>query len=708
MIESVVILARNSNQILPMSGMDEAEDPSQTLMEPSGNFAPLDLDAWESEKGPAPVETDLELLAASQAQFSALSAHEPIDQSAGWEDFEALLPGRASPLARSDDAEERSKLRLLLLRAIREGSIPRNDVHDHCANLDGTTNEDDEHFLSMVVNDLGAEVDERFEYENSDENFKVTIVPDETTEEELAVDEAMTAIDAAASRRSDPLRMYQREFQRFNLLTAQEEIELGQAMETAILEAMDALCGWPDGIQRIVAEISDADLQSSNPGDSESTEADHEEEITAEEVSTSTVRMVDAEATFDDGYGIYPGGDELAETMPSSSLSMQIEAAIARESNPENQTLLRKALTAIRANPRLLTKLAEGDLSCEAARRFASAAADHMAARDRMTKANLKLAFHVAKKHLRSGELLDDLTQEANIGLLKAVDRYDWRRGFRFSTYATWWIRQQVSRHVADKCRTIRFPVHIHDKLQSLHRQSQRFESDYGRAPTIDELASALDLPPRKTAALLRLPEEPSSINADEIDAYIAIESREDFVSPDPADIIQYSELQGAMDSLLAILSKKEQQIIRLRFGLGDMAPLTLDEVGRRFELTRERIRQIESRAIKRLALHNAMGSDPMSPNKRGRPRKASNSTDAAQAEDLDEPPTQELARPTDIDALLDLARKLDLRVEDRRNGVGAMVWVLLNEAPKGSIKLIVPWLEEFGFKLWPGKGYWQ
>jgi RNA polymerase primary sigma factor len=193
------------------------------------------------------------------------------------------------------------------------------------------------------------------------------------------------------------------------------------------------------------------------------------------------------------------------------------------------------------------------------------------------------------------------LAQEGNIGLLKAVDRYDWRRGFRFSTFATWWIRQQIGRHVADKARTIRVPVHVFEKLHRAERVAQSFETAIGRNPTLDELAERMEMPRNALSALLRIAPEPSGIDERTIDCMIAIDARETLLPPDPADVVDAAALRSAVEALLSSLPNKDEKIIRFRFGIGVDEELTLEEIGQRYAVTRERIRQIEAKAIRKL-----------------------------------------------------------------------------------------------------------
>jgi RNA polymerase primary sigma factor len=242
-------------------------DPASTTTtttDTDGGEDDFDLTGWEvDEDRPAPAG-DPTLSAEALAVQSAITAHQPIDTSAGWDDLEAFLPERATPLPRADDVETRERLRAVLLRAIREGSVPFASIED-LSQSDGSAPDVEAcALMTMVINDLGAETDERFEYRLPHENFEVWVSPDEKPDEAEALDDALAFVDDLASHRNEALRIYQRELQREPLLTAQAEVALGQAMEGSIEKALDALALWPSGI-RAVLDAANAVLAGDKP-----------------------------------------------------------------------------------------------------------------------------------------------------------------------------------------------------------------------------------------------------------------------------------------------------------------------------------------------------------------------------------------------------------------------------------------------------------
>ena len=243
------------------------------------------------------------------------------------------------------------------------------------------------------------------------------------------------------------------------------------------------------------------------------------------------------------------------------------------------------------------------DLDDEAKKELQKLVAQGDYAKKKLAEANLRLVVSIAKRYVGRGMLFLDLIQEGNLGLIKAVEKFDYRKGYKFSTYATWWIRQAITRAIADQARTIRIPVHMVETINKLIRVSRQLLQELGREPTPEEIAEEMDIPVERVREILKISQEPVSLETpigEEEDSHLGDFIQDENV-PVPADAAAFTLLKEQLVEVLSTLTEREQKVLRLRFGLDDGKARTLEEVGKVFNVTRERIRQIEAKALRKL-----------------------------------------------------------------------------------------------------------
>lgn len=539
----------------------------------------LFADDWEAEEEISAPEGDETVAEAARQVHEAIGRHKVVDSDEDWGDVDLHLPVRAAPLARDEGG---GAVRDLLLVALREGMVSEGQLIEVCSNADGSRNEEAERLLALVAGELGATV---VEWTGSDEPF----LSEPSMEEERLLTEAAEFAEELASGRNDPFRFYAKDI-RGDLLEAEEEIALGREMEEAGRAALSALASWPEGLSAV---FDAAARVAAGEAEAESFSAGPEPSSDAEPFSRS----------------LGTGDDEDDESELDEEAAFFANAVAAVEAARGDARRATGALEEVRLTRGFLMELAEladkaraGQAGCD----FVEALDRQARARERMILCNLRLALSIAKKHLWSGIPLDDLVQEANIGLVKAVERYDWRRGFRFSTYATWWIRQQVSRSIADTGRVVRAPVHVQETARKVLREREAVRARLGRPETESETARRIGMSLAKTRMLLAMFEDVASL--DEIDCDTGLSRADSLSDPkavDPAEVAESASLRSTLLGMLADLDERSREVILLRFGLTDDDAMTLEEVGQHFGVTRERIRQIESKAMRRLSHRN-------------------------------------------------------------------------------------------------------
>ena len=456
----------------------------------------------------------------------------------------------------------------------------------------------------MVLGDLGVLIDE----EHTALTFDSMEGDNDFDDDERLADEAITFLDDLHSAVGDPFNAFLKDIGRPELLSREEESALALAMEEGLAEAVDGIGSCEPALAellRVADEIHRGEASAKvmvardAPQGRDTIDPDELDLLAlggrGEDEGSVDIDDVPADiatrtAAIRELYcKVFQSGGQLPHDLSAiSKLRIELKAlhlslgfvehllniAIDKTSNKESHHLIAVGLAKAKS------------------------------AREKFVLSNLRLVVHIASKYRASGLSLPDLIQEGNIGLLRAVERFDFRRGFKFSTYGTWWIRQSITRAIIDQGRTIRVPVHMDEAIKRLRAVHAQLRQELGRDPTLDDLAQRVELPVSRINWMLLAAEEPIPLDTPAEGEYESFEVGELVVDErvgSPLDEAVNQELRKEIATILKTIGPREEQIIKLRFGLVDTGEETLEEIGQRFQLTRERIRQIEVKALKKL-----------------------------------------------------------------------------------------------------------
>ncbi len=415
------------------------------------------------------------------------------------------------------------------------------------------------------------------------------------------------------SNSNDPLRVYLRKMGTVPLLTREGEVDLAKRIEEGTNKVRDALFESTvmiDELQIISEKLGESRMRARELLNVEADDDSFDEE----QACASLIEQI--EKIKRTARRRAPMSKEIAEA--DDERKSKIEKSLKK-----SQSDLYKLLLALNFNKRALDRIAQAlkaraliapspdnDITEEDYREInrlakivRSGENKAQRAKAQLVEANLRLVVSIAKRYTNRGLQLLDLIQEGNIGVMIAADKFEYRRGYKFSTYATWWIRQAITRAIADQARTIRIPVHMVETMNKMHRTAHDLVQELGREPTPEELAVRLDIPVSKVRSLLRIVKEPLSLETprgEDGDCTLG-DFVEDQKAPSPSDSLMSTDLNKQTRELLNSLSVREQRVLQKRFGIGEKSEHTLEEIGKEFNVTRERIRQIEAKALQKL-----------------------------------------------------------------------------------------------------------
>lgn len=533
---------------------DLLSDNLKPLVIESADELPLDfedddviagaVDEWKPEEIQIAPAGDESLIDLAVAVNLDISTHQIINTDTSWDDLDLYLPESVS--LKSEDKDWLARIKQLFGIAVSEGSVPLSLAEEICEDEYGAVDVQLLEKVLRVVHDLEAQTDERVGCTLLDWNH-------DNSESEEIVDEAVSRLENFSTNAADPMKQYIKDMRNRQLLNSEQEVTLGKEIEESTAEAMKILSRWPSGLRCLVWQyVPNEDLE---------VETDEE----------------DDELEFDgleDVLGVIDQPKRVQELLLSVGLSR---------------------------GELLKLSMAMQEDRGELAGLFRASLASGENARNTMVASNLRLVLSVARQYAWSALPFEELIQAGNIGLMKGVDKWDWSRGFKLSTYATWWIKQSITREIADRESLIRVPVHLQEKLRKAMRDVRKSMKTVKPSHIAEEVAKRIGGSPERVERLLSIQNGPIPYDDEMFDQESSHSYMESSYEMDPARIYERNDTKIAIAKMLERLNERDRRIMAMRFGIDSDEPCTLEECGQAFGLTRERVRQVEAKAFKTL-----------------------------------------------------------------------------------------------------------